>query len=80
MIRVYFKVDLNKLEMENAAKEAAKERAIERELTIELVKKDRNNSTATAPNIPDRNVVSLYVYVCACMCVSACVPSAALYI
>ena len=30
--------------METAAKEAAKERALERELTIELVKKDRNNS------------------------------------
>ncbi|KAL5269447.1 hypothetical protein ACHWQZ_G003059 [Mnemiopsis leidyi] len=39
------KVDLNKLEMEIAAKEAAKERALERELTIELVKKDRSNST-----------------------------------
>ena len=38
-------MDLNKLEMENAAKEAAKERAFERELTIELVKKDRSNST-----------------------------------
>lgn len=31
--------------MEIAAKEAAKERALERELTIELVKKDRSNST-----------------------------------
>ncbi|XP_063683042.1 S phase cyclin A-associated protein in the endoplasmic reticulum-like isoform X2 [Bolinopsis microptera] len=38
------KVDLNKLGMETAAKEAAKERAFEREVTIELVKSDRNNN------------------------------------
>ena len=45
--------------METAAKEAAKERAFEREVTIELVKSDRNNNdrNSSTDNKPSKTKV-----------------------